>query len=187
MSVDDATTYTTGGFSIHLDRRVRLETSGLTTIPYTDSSVTYIDQTGKIITLADVAGKLANSEVVFAGVPFTFKYEFSKPVLKVNDRPVTTGKFKLRNYAVVYDNTGFFEVDVAPLKRDVYTRNFTGRVVGSAANLLNQAAIESGTYVFGVLGDAEQISVTLKSSSHLPCTFQSAEWEGFYVLRSRRM
>jgi hypothetical protein len=187
LSVDDATTYTTGGFSIHLDRRVRLETSGLTTIPYTDSSVTYIDQTGKIITLADVAGKLANSEVVFAGVPFTFKYEFSKPVLKVNDRPVTTGKFKLRNYAVVYDNTGFFEVDVAPLKRDVYTRSFTGRVVGSAANLLNQAAIESGTYVFGVLGDAEQISVTLKSSSHLPCTFQSAEWEGFYVLRSRRM
>ena len=187
LSVDDATTYTTGGFSIHLDRRVRLETSGLTTIPYTDSSVTYIDQTGKIITLADVAGKLANSEVVFAGVPFTFKYEFSKPVLKVNDRPVTTGKFKLRNYAVVFDNTGFFEVDVAPLKRDVYTRSFTGRVVGSAANLLNQAAIESGTYVFGVLGDAEQISVTLKSSSHLPCTFQSAEWEGFYVLRSRRM
>lgn len=187
LSVDDATTYTTGGFSIHLDRRVRLETSGLTTIPYTDSSVTYIDQTGKIITLADVAGKLANSEVVFAGVPFTFKYEFSKPVLKVNDRPVTTGKFKLRNYAVVYDNTGFFQVDVAPLKRDVYTRSFTGRVVGSAANLLNQAAIESGTYVFGVLGDAEQISVTLKSSSHLPCTFQSAEWEGFYVLRSRRM
>lgn len=187
LSVDDATTYTTGGFSIHLDRRVRLETSGLTTIPYTDSSVTYIDQTGKIITLADVAGKLANSEVVFAGVPFTFKYEFSKPVLKVNDRPVTTGKFKLRNYAVVYDNTGFFEVDVAPLKRDVYTRSFTGRVVGSSANLLNQAAIESGTYVFGVLGDAEQISVTLKSSSHLPCTFQSAEWEGFYVLRSRRM
>ena len=187
LSVDDATTYTTGGFSIHLDRRVRLETSGLTTIPYTDGSVIYIDQTGKIITLADVAGKLANSEVVFAGVSFTFKYEFSKPVLKVNDRPVTTGKFKLRNYAVVYDNTGFFEVDVAPLKRDVYTRSFTGRVVGSAANLLNQAAIESGTYVFGVLGDAEQISVTLKSSSHLPCTFQSAEWEGFYVLRSRRM
>ena len=187
LSVDDATTYTTGGFSIHLDRRVRLETSGLTTIPYTDGSVIYIDQTGKIITLADVAGKLANSEVVFAGVPFTFKYEFSKPVLKVNERPVTTGKFKLRNYAVVYDKTGFFQVDVAPLKRAIYTRNFTGRVVGSAANLLNQAAIESGTYVFGVLGDAEQISVTLKSDSHLPCTFQSAEWEGFYVLRSRRM
>ena len=37
LSVDDATNYTDGKFSIHLDRRVRLETGGDTTLPYTDS------------------------------------------------------------------------------------------------------------------------------------------------------
>lgn len=187
LSVDDATTYTTGAFSIHLDRRVRLETGGLTAIPYVDANTIYIDQTGKVITLAQVAAKLANSEKVFAGIPYTFKYEFSEPVIKQDNKAITTGHLQLRNYAVVYNNTGFFNVVLRPLKRTSYTRTFTGRVVGSSANILNSAAIESGTYRFGVIGNSSETSVTIESDSHLPCVFQSAEWEGFFQLRSRRM
>ena len=187
LSVDDATIYTSGNFSIHLDRRVMLETSGLTAIPYTDSNTIYIDQTGKVILLGAVAAKLANSEKVFAGIPYTFKYQFSEPVLKQDNKAITTGHLQLRNYAVVYNSTGFFKVVLRPLKRQVYTRTFTGRVVGSSANLLNVAAIESGTYRFGVMGKSSETSITLESDSHLPCIFQSAEWEGFFVLRSRRM
>ena len=66
-------------------------------------------------------------------------------------------------------------------------RTFTGRLVGSGANILSAAAIESGTYRFGVLGKADSVDIVLESDNHLPCIFQSAEWEGFYVLRSRRM
>ena len=186
LSVDDATNYTDGQFSIHLDRRVRLETSGLTTVPYTDSSTIYIDESGAIIALSAVAGKLSAGEVVFAGIPFTFKYQFSEPVVKQNNSPITTGTLHIRNYAVVYDNTGFFSVDIEPARRSTYTRTFTGRIVGGAANILNKAAIDSGTYRFGVIGHADT-KITLKSDSHLPCKFQSAEWEGFFVLRSRRM
>ena len=187
LSVDDATNYTTNKFSIHLDRRVQLQTSGLTTIPYTDAGVIYIDQTGKIIDLSAVAGKLANSEVVYAGVPFQFKYQFSEPVVKSGDKAITTGKLHIRNYAVVYSNTGFFQAEVTHSKRTPYVRNFTGRIVGAASNILNQAGIDSGTYRFGVLGHGNETSITLKSSSHFPCVFQSAEWEGFFVLRSRRL
>ena len=187
LSVDEATIYTTGNFSIHLDRRVTLETGGLTSVPYTDTNITYIDQTGKVITVGDVAAKLANSEKVFAGIPFTFKYQFSEPVLKQENKAITTGQLHLRNYAVVYNNTGFFKIVLRPLKRQVYTRTFTGRVVGSGANILGAAAIESGTYRFGVMGHASETSVTIESDNHLPCVFQSAEWEGFFVLRSRRM
>jgi hypothetical protein len=187
LSVDDATSYTTGNFSLHLDRRVMLETGGLTAVPYTDANTIYIDQTGKVILVGDVAAKLANSEKVFAGVPFTFKYEFSEPVMKQDNKAITTGQLHLRNYAVVFNKTGFFKVILRPLKRTPYTRTFTGRVVGSSANLLNVAAIESGTYRFGVIGHASETSVTIESDSHLPCIFQSAEWEGFFHLRSRRM
>lgn len=187
LSVDDATNYTTNKFSIHLDRRVQLQTSGLTTIPYTDAGVIYIDQTGKIIDLSAVAGKLANSEVVYAGVPFEFKYQFSEPVVKSGDKAITTGKLHIRNYAVVYSNTGFFQAEVTHSKRTPYVRNFTGRIVGAASNILNQAGIDSGTYRFGVLGHGNETSIILKSSSHFPCVFQSAEWEGFFVLRSRRL
>jgi hypothetical protein len=187
LSVDDATNYTTNNFSIHLDRRVRLETSGLTTIPYTDASVIYVDQTGKIITLAEVAGKLANSEVVFAGIPFEFKYQFSEPVVKSGETSITTGKLHIRNYAVVYSSTGFFQAEVTHSKRTPYVRSFTGRIVGASTNILNQAGIDSGIYRFGVLGHGNETDIVLKSSSHFPCTFQSAEWEGFFVLRSRRL
>ena len=187
LSVDDATVYTTGNFSIHLDRRVTLETGGLTTVPYTDAATVYVDQTGKLIQVGAVAAKLANSEKVYAGVPFTFKYQFSEPVLKQDNKPITTGQLQLRNYAVVYNKTAYFTVTVTPLKRTPYVRTFTGRLVGSGANILSAAAIESGTYRFGVLGKSNSVAIVLESDNHLPCIFQSAEWEGFYVLRSRRM
>ena len=187
LSVDDATNYTTGAFSLHMDRRVRLETSGLTTVPYVDASTIYVDEDGAVIASSAVAGKLAAGEVVFAGIPFTFKYEFSEPVIKQNNSPVTTSVLHLRNYAVVYNNTGFFKVVVEPLKRTPYNRTFTGRIVGGAANILNKAAIDSGTYRFGVIGHSGETKVRLESDSHFPCQFQSAEWEGFYVLRSRRI
>lgn len=187
LSVDDATNYTTGNFSIHLDRRVKLETSGLTSVPYTDPATVYIDQRGKVIQQADVAALLALSEVVYAGVPYTFKYQFSEPVLKQENKPITTGQLHIRNYAVVYNDTGYFDVKVTPLKRSTYTRTFTGRIVGASTNILNQAGIDSGTYRFGVLGHAGVVDVVLESDSHFPCVFQSAEWEGFFVLRSRRM
>jgi len=187
LSVDDATNYTTNNFSIHLDRRVKLETGGLTAIPYTDASVIYIAQTGQIIQLSDVAARLANSEVVYAGIPFEFKYQFSEPVVKSGEKAITTGQLHIRNYAVVYNNTGFFQAEVTHSKRTPYVRSFTGRIVGASTNILNQAGIDSGTYRFGVLGHGNETDIVLKSSSHFPCTFQSAEWEGFFVLRSRRL
>ncbi len=187
LSVDDATQYTTGQFPIMLDRRVQLETSGLTTVPYTDSNLTYVSQRGKVIAVGDVAALLSASEVVYAGIPYTFKYQFSEPVLKQENSPITTGQLQLRNYAVVYNDTGFFDVKVTPLKRATYTRSFTGRIVGASTNILNQAAIDSGTYRFGVIGKAGDVDVVLESSSHFPCIFQSAEYEAFFNLRSRRM
>ena len=187
LSVDDATNYTTGQFPIMLDRRVQLETGGLTSVPYSSASLVYVNQRGRIITQPDVAALLAASEKVYAGVPYTFKYQFSEPVLKQENKPITTGHLQLRNYAVVYNDTGYFQVKVTPLRRSTYTRTFTGRIVGASTNILNQAGIDSGTYRFGVLGKSDSIDIVLESNNHFPCVFQSAELEGFFVLRSRRM
>ena len=187
LSVDDATNYTTGQFPIMLDRRVQLETGGLTSVPYSSASLVYVNQRGRIITQPDVAALLAASEKVYAGIPYTFKYQFSEPVLKQENKPITTGHLQLRNYAVVYNDTGYFQVKVTPLRRSTYTRTFTGRIVGASTNILNQAGIDSGTYRFGVLGKSDSIDIVLESNNHFPCVFQSAEWEGFFVLRSRRM
>ena len=187
LSVDEATEYTDGKFSVHLDRRVKLQTGYTTTVPYTaPSNIVYVDQRGKVIASGDVAALLANNEVCYAGTPFTFKYQFSEPVVKQNNQPITTADLRIRNWSVVYNDTGFFTVKTTPNRRSTYTRDFTGRIVGGAANLLSKAAIDSGTYEFGVLGNSDT-EIVLETDSHLPCTFQSAEWEGFYVIRSRRL
>lgn len=186
LSVDEASTYTDGGFSVHLDRRVILQTGGLTAVPYTDSNTIYVTEDGGTMPASGVAAKLAAGEVVFAGIPFIFKYQFSEPVAKINNTPVTRADLRIRNWSVSYNDTGFFSIKTTPARRSTYSRTFTGRIIGGAANLLNKAAIDSGSYEFGVVGNSDT-KVVIESDSHLPCAFQSAEWEGFYVLRSRRM
>lgn len=187
LSTDEAVNYTTASHGINLDRRVRLY-DGSTTMPYTDDSIVYVTDTGRIITADNVASYVTgNDKSVFAGIPYTFRYQFSEQVLKNNNEPMTIGRLQLRNWNVVYNDTGFFETVVTPTARDPKTSQFTGRLVGSAANILGQVAIETGTFRFGVNSNAQEVTIELRSDSHLPCSFQSAEWEGFFVMRSRRL
>ena len=88
---------------------------------------------------------------------------------------------------VLFNDTGFFEVVMTPKNRTAVTTQFTGRILVSSSNVLNQVAIETGDFKFNVLGKAADVTIELKSSSYLPCFFQSAEWEGWFVMRSRRL
>lgn len=187
LSEDDATEVTTAGHGINLDRRVKLTSGGTTTVPYTADNIVYVTHTGRLISDTAVSNALSSGLTVYAGVPYTFRYRFSEQVLKNNNEPMTTGRLQLRNWNVVYSDTGFFQTEVTPTARPTKTAKFTGRLVGSSANILGQVAIENGTFRFGVNSNSQEVNIELVSDSHLPCSFQSAEWEGFFVLRSRRL
>ena len=187
LSTDEAVNYTTAEHGINLDRRVRLY-DGATTMPYTDASTQYVTDGGRIIEASAVSSYVTGTDKsVYAGIPYRFKYRFSEQVLKNNKEPMTTGRLQLRNWNVVYNDTGFFETKVTPTARDPKTSTFTGRLVGSAANILGQVALETGTYRFGVNSNSQEVQIELQSDSFLPCSFQSAEWEGYFVMRSRRL
>ena len=47
-----------------------------------------------------------------------------------------------------YDNAGFFEVVMTPKNRTAVTTQFTGRILGSSSNILNQVAIETVDFKF---------------------------------------
>ena len=121
------------------------------------------------------------------GIPFTFKYRFSEQVIKQDNAPVTIGRLQLRNWNIVYNDSGFFKTIVSPNKRQQSTKVFTGRNLGSQNNIIGTVSIDSGTFSFPVLSRAEEVTIDIESDSFLPCIFQSAEWEGFYTMRSRRM
>ena len=192
LSRDTAAAHTEGGFSIHLDRRVTLETGGRTSIPYTSSKVIYVTEKGKVLDKnapnfsTALADTLASGMKVYAGEPYTFRYQFSEVVIKEENEPITIGRLQLRKFAIVYHETGYFDVIVTPSQRTPSVMKFTGRSVGSVTSTIGKVPIESGTISVPVLAKSSEVTIELFSESYLPCHFQSAEWEGFYTLRSKR-
>ena len=187
LGTDSAIAVTDANHPILLDRRVKLESGGTTTVPYTDSNTIYVTQDGAQIAASALASTLSGGQVVYAGVPYTFKYKFSEQVIKNENSPITIGRLQIRNMNIVYNDSGFFKTKVTPFKRNTTNKVFTGRNLGSLNNVIGQVSIDSGTFSFPVLSKSNQVDIELESDSFLPCAFQSAEWEGFYILRSRRL
>lgn len=187
LGTDSAIAVTDANHPILLDRRVKLESGGTTTVPYTDSDTIYVTQDGAQIAASALASTLSGGQVVYAGVPYTFKYKFSEQVIKNDNSPITIGRLQIRNMNIVYNDSGFFKTKVTPFKRNTTNKVFTGRNLGSLNNVIGQVSIDSGTFSFPVLSKSNQVDIELESDSFLPCAFQSAEWEGFYILRSRRL
>ena len=172
-------------FGVHLDRRVRLGVVG-DAVPFTDALLKYVTNKGREIPLAAVPDVLAAGLVVFAGVPYLFRYQFTEPTVKAENE-VVAGRLQVRNFSVLYSNTGYFKTVVEPLNRTSSVKEFTGRIIDKSTALLGHAPIDTGSMRFPVLCNAENLKVFIESTSYLPCSFQSAGWEGYFKARSSRI
>ena len=140
-AVDPGASYMT-----HLDSKLNESSTGVSvsysagtgnttiTIPYT------IDNTMQVVTRfvsgdSTIAGQVLNitsqtgTSIVIAGdysstkffIGEQYAYTFSKQYLKrENNVAITEGRTQIRNFAVNYNDTGFFTVDVTPENRDTY-------------------------------------------------------------------
>lgn len=131
----------------------------------------------------------ANGKTLIIGVPYTFKYQMSEQVFKPTQGDSTQlARFQLKKLSFNYNDTGHFDVTVDSVGRSPVTSHFTGRVLDNQHNLLDQSAvIDDGAFQVGVQAQASQTDITITNDSHLPSTFQSAEWEGYIVLRNQRL
>ena len=131
----------------------------------------------------------ANGKTLIIGVPYTFKYQMSEQVFKPKQGDSTQlARFQLKKLSFNYNDTGHFDVTVDSVGRSPITSHFTGRVLDNQHNLLDQAAIiDDGSFQVGVQAQATKTAITITNDSHLPSTFQSAEWEGYVVLRNQRL
>jgi len=123
------------------------------------------------------------------GVPYTFKYGMSEQVFKpAQGDPTQLARFQLRKMSFNFNDTGHFDVEVDSIGRTPKTTHYTGRVLGEHHNLLDQSAIvDHDSFQVGVQAQADKTNITITNDSHLPCIFQSAEWEGYIVLRNQRL
>ncbi len=134
-----------------------------------------------------------SSTNLFVGETYTKTYTYSKQYVK-EQKTTNSGftlavnnRLQLRTWSVVYNNTGYFVAKVTPLERDTFTYTFTGKIIGSALNLIGDVPLENGTFRFPVQSKNDRVTIELTNDSHFPSWFLSSEWEGFLTTRSVRL
>lgn len=128
----------------------------------------------------------------FVGRPYAFRYRFSTIVRREDAVggglvAIDTGRLQIRAIALAIAATGYLRAEVTPLARDMSTKVFTGRSLGSLLDPIGAAAIEDGLFRFLVMANNKKVIIDLVNDTPLPCRLLNAEWEGFYEQRSVRV
>jgi hypothetical protein len=131
-------------------------------------------------------------KTVWVGEKYTMRYQFSTQYLRQSDgqRPVTlsTGRFQLRGMAVVYSNTSFFKAEVVQrYTNTLFDYTFSGNILGTGQAVIGNVPVEYGSFRFPLYGKNDELFITLKNDTHLPCNFLSAEIDASYESRSKRL
>jgi hypothetical protein len=191
------------GFNVHVDFKKSVtgtysSGTGLTTFtaPYgAKTGLIAVDSTtGANYTATNTSGGTYTIEGdhtgLIIGVPYESKYTLSPQYVREAAGngviAITSGRYQIRTISFDYENSGFFQVEVTPETRDAYTTIMNGYVVGFSGSVDNPA-LSSGTLVVPVQSRNTQFTLNVKSSSHLPMFIPSAEVEGYYHRRSKRV
>jgi hypothetical protein len=132
-------------------------------------------------------GDLSQSYVV--GSLYESRYVFSEQFPKVSENKETlfAGRLRFLEWMLVYGPSANFRVEVEKDTGQIYTYPFNGTVLGKHDALLGSYKLFSGEFKFPVKGLSKRARISVINDTHLPCALLSAEWEGNYQTRSRRM
>ena len=130
-----------------------------------------------------------SASTVIIGVPYTFTYQFSEQHVRENQgkQSSQTGRLQMRTMRVNYEDSGFFKVQVTPEARNTNEYTFSGNVINSPSSTIEEVNLLDGTFRFPIQSKNDRVVVKIVSDSFLPCSFQSAEWEGYYTIHSQRI
>ena len=153
----------------------------------TPVAITAID--GNTITLAKAV------KTIVAGEKIDRKYCFSTPYVATKQRDGTektdkTGRWQMHKLNLVCGLTGDFKVLVKPAYADEasgYDYQFSGIKMGTKSASLGVAPVTETEYQIPLRGRNIDLNVTIETSSHLPCTFISAQWQGNYITKVKQI
>lgn len=124
----------------------------------------------------------------FVGEKYEMVYQPSTPYIRQGESNVIVpqGRFQLTYGEIVFTNSSFFIVEVTPKYRDTFRYPFTGNIVGSTARV-NEAQVISGSFRFPIFAKNDEVTITIRNDSPLPCGLTSIDYEATYNTRSRRI
>ena len=125
----------------------------------------------------------------FVGYPYTMSYTFSTQYKKSvgaggSQLTDTSGRLQLRNFKLLYQNTGMFKVTTLT-QGIAHTYHFSGPPLGIIK--VGSVALTSGDFEFPLLSKNDRVSITVSNDTPYPSAFQSAEWTGYYTTKSGRI
>ncbi len=201
-------------YTVHLDRKVQLTSANVTAsglytninlaaLGYTPSTGDYqlvvkshpTLKAGEVYdviwdgTNAKVQGNITGGTYTF-GRKYVFTYTLSTIVFRSatqsgGQKSDTEGRLQLRKVAFNYSESGYFDVHVTPQGRDTYSYVYSGKILGQDSATIGRYDISSGRFIVPVVSRNIGTNITISNDSPLPSTFLSADWEGFYVKRSK--
>jgi len=134
-------------------------------------------------------GDFRNSKFII-GEPYEMHYRFSQQRLTQGGGGATeliSGRLQIHHFYIKYEDSGFFQVEVTPENRDTSLHKFTGRLLGAASASLGQINLDTGTFKVPIMSKSDRVSIDVKNNTFLPTLLASAEYEGVFHMRSRRM
>lgn len=135
----------------------------------------------------DLRGK-----AVYIGMPYVMTYRFTPPILR-NQTPsggiaaALNGRLQLKTMTLGFSNTGYFRAEVTPWLRATSKFEYTARTVGVPVTRIGSVPNATGLMRFPLASKNDQVTIDLVNDSFLPSWLTSAEWEGFYTARAKRL
>jgi len=154
---------------------------------------------GQVITTSNITngststitatGDFRNSKFII-GEPYEMHYRFSKQRLTeqgAGSPEYVGGRLQIHHFYIKYEDAGFFKVEVTPENRDTSTHKFTGRLLGSASATIGEINLDTGTFKVPIMSKSDRVDIDIKNNTFLPTRLASAEYEGTFHIRSRRI
>ena len=134
-------------------------------------------------------GNYTNSKFII-GEPYEMHYRFSQQRLTQGGGGATeliSGRLQIHHFYIKYEDSGFFQVEVTPENRDTSLHKFTGRLLGAASASVGLINLDTGTFKVPVMSKSDRVDIDVKNNTFLPTLLASAEYEGVFHIRSRRV
>ena len=134
-------------------------------------------------------GDYRNSKFII-GEPYEMHYRFSKQRLTeqgAGSPEYIGGRLQIHHFYIKYEDAGFFKVEVTPENRDTSTYEFTGNILGAASSTIGQINLDTGTFRVPIMSKSDRVDIDVKNNTFLPTRLASAEYEGVFHMRSRRI
>tara|TARA_R110000822_G_scaffold36254_4_gene102104 strand:- start:7503 stop:9875 length:2373 start_codon:yes stop_codon:yes gene_type:complete len=138
-----------------------------------------------------IRGDYTTSDLSF-GQQYSFTYRLSPLAPRMTtsggaSSADTEGRTQIRKISFNHADTGYYKILVTPLARETRTAVFSGAVVGSPTTVIGSSSLSVGRFTSAVMSQNTTVRISVESAMPHPLALFSADWEGFYVKRSKQI